>query len=221
MKQHIATIAVTLHRQTKYITVMHLLRLFMISLSAMMVLSCNGQIKKETAEMKDSKSLVVFFSHTGENYAVGNIKVGNTKIVADRISELTGAHQFEIKTSKYDGMKYKDLVDLATKEKRNNEKPAFEGKVDDISQYDTIFTGGPIWWGTYPQVMFTFFDRYDLNGKTIIPFSTHEGSGLASVVEDLRRIYPNAVIKGAASFYGHEVRQSTGKVDSWIKNLDY
>ena len=62
---------------------------------------------------KDGKSLVVFFSHAGDNYAVGNIEVGNTKIVADYITELTGAEQFEIVTHKYDGMAYNPLIKLA------------------------------------------------------------------------------------------------------------
>lgn len=200
---------------------MNFIKYFMISISAMLVLSCYGQNQKETTKMKTTKALVVFFSHTGENYAVGNIKVGNTKLVADRIAELTGAEQFEIKTTKYDGMDYKSLVDLATVEKNNNEKPAFEGTVDDINLFDVIFIGGPIWWGTYPQVMFTFFDQYDLNGKTIIPFTTHEGSGLGHVVKDLEKLYPNATVTGAFSIYGHEVRQSTDKVDDWIKKLGY
>lgn len=200
---------------------MNILKYLMIGISACLVLSCNGQNKTTKNTMKTTKALVVFFSHTGENYAVGNIQVGNTKIVANRISELTGADQLEIKTSKYDGMTYQSLVKLATQEKRNNEKPDFDGKVNNIGQYDVIFIGGPIWWGTYPQVMFTFFDRFDLNGKTIIPFTTHEGSGLADVVEDLRRLYPKANITGANGFYGHEVRRSTGKVDAWIKKMGY
>ena len=69
---------------------------------------CNAKQTEKT--MSNSKSLVVFFSHAGENYSVGNIKVGNTKIVADYISEITGADQFEIVTHKYDGMKYTPLT---------------------------------------------------------------------------------------------------------------
>ena len=65
---------------------------------------CNANNDK--TNMANGKSIVVFFSHAGENYAVGNIKVGNTKIVADYISELTGADQAEIVTHKYDGMAY-------------------------------------------------------------------------------------------------------------------
>ena len=168
----------------------------------------------------NKKALVVFFSHAGDNYSVGNIKEGNTKIVADYICELTGADQFEIVTHKYDGMAYKPLCDLAQEEQIKDERPAFEGKLENLEQYDVIFIGGPVWWGTYPQVMFTFFDTYDLNGKTIYPFTTHEGSGLGSCVSDLRKTYPRADIKKGFSIYGHEVRTGKSKVETWIKSLE-
>ena len=148
-------------------------------------ISCSAKTNQPT--MSNHKAIVVFFSHAGENYSVGNIKVGNTKIVADYISELIGADQAEIVTHKYDGMAYTPLTNLAQDEQNNDERPDFELVPEvDFSQYDTIFIGGPVWWGTYPQVMFTFFDRYDLNGKTIYPFTTHEGSGLPRVPERLR-----------------------------------
>lgn len=175
---------------------------------------CNAKQTEKT--MSNSKSLVVFFSHAGENYSVGNIKVGNTKIVADYISEITGADQFEIVTHKYDGMKYTPLTELAQEEANNNERPPFEGTLENLDLYDTIFIGGPIWWGTYPMVMFTFFDTYDLNGKTIYPFTTHEGSGLGNVVSDIRRAYPNADVKKGFSIYGHEVRSNKAKVEKWL-----
>ncbi|MBP3757566.1 MAG: NAD(P)H-dependent oxidoreductase [Prevotella sp.] len=165
-------------------------------------------------------TLVVFFSHAGDNYAVGNIKVGNTKIVADYISAFTGADQFEIKTSKYDGMAYKPLCDLAKKEQENGELPPFEGSVD-VSQYDVVFIGGPVWWGTYPQVMFTFFNQCDLSGKTIIPFTTHEGSGLGSCVQDVKQAYPKANVTEGFSIYGHDVRTGKERVEKWLKKLGY
>ena len=167
------------------------------------------------------KALVVFFSHAGDNYSVGNIKVGNTKIVADYISEIIGADQFEIVTHKYDGMAYTPLTHLAQEEAHKNERPPFEGELTDLDQYDTIFIGGPIWWGTYPQVMFTLFDAYDLNGKTICPFATHEGSGLANTVSDIRRAYPNANVQKGFSIYGHEVRANRTKVEKWLQSLGY
>ena len=184
--------------------------------------------------MTNHKCLVVFFSHAGENYSVGNIKVGNTKIVADYISELIGADQAEIVTHKYDGMAYTPLTNLAQDEQNNDERPDFElalttsnGETlkpsngeNPFADYDTIFIGGPVWWGTYPQVMFTFFDRYDLNGKTIYPFTTHEGSGLGSCVSDVRRVYPNAKVQKGFSIYGHEVRSNKAKVENWLKGIE-
>jgi hypothetical protein len=67
--------------------------------------------------------------------------------------------------------------------------------------------------------MFTFFERYDLNGKTLIPFTTHEGSGLASCVEDVKKAYPNATVRKPFSIYGHEVRSGRAKVEKWLKSL--
>ena len=196
--------------------------------------ACSGTKKSETnanessseetqaeSVKKDGKTLVVFFSHAGDNYSVGNIKVGNTKIVADYISEITGAEQFEIKTSKYDGMAYKPLCDLAKEEQQNGELPPFEGEPGDLSQYDTVFIGGPVWWGTWPQVMFTFFSKYDLNGKTIIPFTTHEGSGLGRCVDDVKKAYPNATVTGEFSMYGHDVRSGKGRVEKWLKKIGF
>ena len=176
---------------------------------------------KTEAVKKDGKTLVVFFSHAGDNYSVGNIKVGNTKIVADYISEITGADQFEIKTSKYDGMAYRPLCDLAKEEQQNGELPPFDGEPGDLSQYDTVFIGGPVWWGTYPQVMFTFFKKYDLNGKTIIPFTTHEGSGLGRCVDDVKKAYPKATVTREFSMYGHDVREGKGRVEKWLKKIGF
>ena len=183
---------------------------------------CNGQNKQEVEQSnseKMSKTIVIFFSHAGDNYAVGNIEVGNTKIVADYISEITGADQFEIVTHKYDGMAYTPLIHLAQEEANNGELPPYEGEAPDLSQYDTVFIGGPVWWGTYPQVMFTLFRDINLDGKTVIPFTTHEGSGLANCVSDVKAAFPGATVKGQFSIYGHEVRTGRAKVEKWINGL--
>lgn len=183
--------------------------------------SGNTSKKEENNVEKKGKVLIVFFSHAGENYGVGNIKVGNTKLVADEIQKVTGGDEFEIVAEKNYDMPYDALTKLAKEEAEKGEKPAFKGEVNNIADYDTVFIGGPIWWGTYPRVMFTFFDKYNLNGKTIIPFSTHEGSGLGSVVEDLKSIYPKATFKEAFSIYGHETRKDLSKVYKWLKKLNY
>ena len=195
---------------------------------------CNGQNKENTNALTQShnnailksnnntmKKIVIFFSHAGDNYSVGVIDTGNTKIVADYISEITGADQFEIVTHKYDGMAYTPLIELAKKEAAAGELPPYEGAAPDLSQYDTVFIGGPVWWGTYPQVMFTLFKDIDLAGKTVIPFTTHEGSGLASCASDVRKAFPKASVTGEFSIYGHEVRGGKAKVERWLKGIGF
>ena len=194
------------------------------TLALLLSTSCNGQNKLEVKQEKQntmSKSIIIFFSHAGDNYAVGNIEVGNTKIVADYISEIAGADQFEIVTHKYDGMAYTPLINLAKAETNNGELPLYEGGAPDLSQYDTVFIGGPVWWGTYPQVMFTMFRDINLDDKTVIPFTTHEGSGLASCVSDVKKAFPKAKVTQGFSIYGHEVRSGRAKVEKWLKGLGY
>lgn len=181
--------------------------------------SCNGQKSKIQSNM--NKSIVIYFSHAGDNYSVGNIEVGNTKIVADYITELTGASQFEIVTHKYDGMAYNPLIQLAKEEANKGELPPYEGKAPDLSKYDTVFIGGPVWWGTYPQVMFTLFKDINLDGKTVYPFTTHEGSGLASCVSDVKKAFPKANVKNGFSIYGHEVHTEKAKVEKWLKGIGF
>ena len=199
---------------------MNKLKSIILAVSAMLVgISCNGQITKNQNNM--GKSIVIFFSHAGDNYSVGNIEVGNTKIVADYISKITGAEQFEIVTHKYDGMAYTPLTRLAQEEANKGELPPYEGAAPDLSQYNTVFIGGPVWWGTYPQVMFTLFKDINLDGKTIYPFTTHEGSGLANCVSDVKKAFPKANVQKGFSIYGHEVRTEKAKVEKWLKSVGY
>ena len=199
--------------------------MIMAILALMMATGCNAQNKQENTNTitqsnnNTMNKIVIFFSHAGDNYSVGNIEVGNTKIVADYISEITGADQYEIVTHKYDGMAYMPLIELAKKEAADGDLPPYEGVAPDFSKYDTVFIGGPVWWGTYPQVMFTLFKDIDLTGKTVIPFTTHEGSGLANCVSDVKKAFPKANVTKGFSIYGHEVRTEKAKVEKWLKGL--
>jgi len=199
---------------------MNVSRIITAMVALLISVACSGS-KKQSYEMKKGKVLIVFFSHAGENYAVGNIKEGNTKIVADYIKEQTGADVFEIVAEKSYDMPYSELIKVAQAEKKSGELPAFKGLISNVDEYDVVFIGGPIWWGTYPQVMFSFFNKYDLNGKTLIPFTTHEGSGLGSTVGDVKKQYPKTTVTGAFAIYGHEVRTGKSKVLQWLKGLGY
>lgn len=204
----------------------HLLKSMALIAAVVPGLSACGQSKSSeqnaaTSAKNGAKALVVFFSHAGDNYSVGNIKVGNTKLVAQEIQKQTGADLFEIVPEKSYDMAYTPLTQLAKKEQEQGELPAFKGTVPDLKDYSVVFVGGPVWWGTYPQVMFTFFNQADLNGKTIYPFTTHEGSGLGRTVQDLKQLYPKADVKDGFSLYGHEAQKSMKKVDAWLKGIGY
>ena len=128
--------------------------------------------------VKGKKILVAYFSRTGENYAVGNIEKGNTHIVADIIAEMTGADTFEIKTVNPYPENYKECTVVAKQELADNSRPELATKVKNMQEYDVIFIGYPIWWSDMPMAIYSFMERYDFQGKTIIPFATSAGDVL-------------------------------------------
>ena len=144
---------------------------------------------------KKMKSIVIYFSHTGENYAVGNIAVGNTAKVAKEIAAQTGAATWEIKEAKPYPANYDECVALAKKELREKARPAFVGEMPDLSDIDTIYLGYPNWWGDAPMVVYSYLDKADIAGKTILPFCTHEGSGLGSTARSIAKAYPKAKVE--------------------------
>lgn len=208
---------------------MNMKSLLLTLMAVFSLCSCGAkQPEKQDVKPVSEKSIVIYFSHAGDNYSVGIVKEGNTKLVADMICSQTGADRLEIVCNKNYDLPYGVLIEVAKKEQKESELPAYTlmlngEKVNgnaDLSAYRTAYIGGPVWWGTYPQVMFTFFKDYDLNDKTIILFTTHEGSGLGSCVNDLKNAYPKASFGKSFSIYGHEVRTEDSKknVDKWLNN---
>jgi len=168
------------------------------------------------------KSIVVFFSHTGENYSVGNIKIGNTKRIADYISAYNGADQFEVVAQKSYDMPYNDLIELAKVEIRNNEYVAYKGDID-LSGYDTVFIGGPVWWGVFPNVLNSFLkDHADqLKSKTIAVITTHEGSGLGSCEADTMMMFPEATFLDGYECAGHNTTSAQARTEKWLKKIGF
>ncbi len=173
-----------------------------------------------------SKTLVVFFSRTGEQYTVGVIDHGNTAIVAEMISEETGAELFEVlPEDDHYPMTYAELTDVAKQEQNDNARPAYAGTVPDLAQYDTIFIGAPVWWGDWPMIMYTFFEENTeaLSGKTLVPFSTHEGSGLSGFDKKLASAIPDSTILEGLAIRGNDCQNQQDSVretvKSWIAEL--
>ena len=166
------------------------------------------------------KSLVIYFSRVDENYFGGQMKYitkGNTEVVAEYISDITGADLFKVERKIDYAKDYRTCIDEAKVEQRNGELPELKTYLDDINDYDVIFIGGPIYWGTLPQPMFTQLSKLKFAGKIIMPFSTHEESGLASIVRDIKKYAPNANIKSGLAILGSNVYQAKDKVEKWIK----
>src|SRR5208337_4215985 len=141
--------------------------------------------------MANSKSLIAYFSRKGNNYVGGsivNLPIGNTEVIAKKIQELTGSDMFQIKTVKSYPEDYTETKNVAQEEFRKNSRPELTEILDDMDSYDVIYLGYPIWYGTMPMAVFAFLESYDFSGKTIIPYCTHEGSGLGQSVRDIKKL---------------------------------
>ena len=170
--------------------------------------------------------LVLFFSHVGENYNVGYIKEGNTAIIADMIAEATGADKFEIVPEKDYPVDYNACIEVAQQEKRANARPAVKGDIA-IEDYDVIFLGYPNWWGEVPMCVYTFIEKHDWNGKTIIPFITHEGSGMGGTDSKIAKATAgsNTLVGKGLAVQGKVAQKNRAaakkSVDNWLSSLGY
>ena len=172
----------------------------------------------------DGKTLIVFFSRTGENWRVGVVEKGNTAIMAEYIQEYTKADVFEIVPEVAYPEGYEDCKTVATSEKNSNARPKFKGSIENLSQYENVFIGSPIWWGEPPMIMHTFYEAYpELKEKTIIPFGTHGGSGVGSCLTTLKKYYPDAKYLESLGISGSEIRKESSKtaVQNWLKKIGF
>ena len=160
-----------------------------------------------------SKSLIIYFSRADENYAVGYIDKGNTEIVAEYVQELTGADMFKVEPLVPYARDYNTCIREAQQRIGNapiKEKPA------DISDYDTVFIMSPIYWGTYAPEMETALEGLDFRGKTVRVISTHEGSGLGSMVSDVKKMCRGADVKKGLAIKGSQAKNAKKTVEAWL-----
>ena len=157
------------------------------------------------------KRLIAYFSREGENYVNGsivNLAVGNTEVAATVIQKLSGADTFRIRAVKDYPADYSKTTDVAKQELRRNARPKLSGHVGNMDDYSLIFLGYPNWWGTMPMAVCAFLEDHDFSGKTIIPFCTHEGSGLGRSESDIRQICPHATVLTGLSIRGESVHKA-------------
>ena len=166
------------------------------------VMTRTVSVQKENETTANGKQLIVYFSRTG-----------TTERAAERIHELTGAQLVKIEAAQSYPSSYEATLNRAEREQSQNARPAVTTTVDHMEQYDTIYVGYPIWYGTAPMPVFTFLESYDLSGKTIIPFCTSGSSGISESMNDIRSSCPDSTVRE-----GRRVND-TGVIESWLSGL--
>ena len=158
----------------------------MLTLAAVMTMSfaACAQNEGDCNMQTESKPLVVYFSATG-----------TTAKAARTIAEITGGTLYEIVPQQVytaDDLDWNDRQSRSSVEMNNPQaRPALKDTKLNVSTYDVIFIGYPIWWDQAPRIINTFIESHDLKGKTLVPFATSGGSGISNSVKELRKAYPN------------------------------
>lgn len=169
------------------------------------------------------KILVAYFSWSDGEDAAGNVKKGNTRIIADIIAQKTGGDLFKIKPVKNYPADYDECKKVASREKAEKARPEFIGEVENFSDYDTIFIGYPIWYGDAPMIVYTFLEKYNFDGKKIVPFCTHGGSGLSSTDQQISLTCPNSEILKGFEIHGTVAQknfdEAEKKVSDWLESI--
>ena len=205
----------------KQITIISIITLLFAALS---FTACAQTNQRKEQNMSTKKTLVAFFSRAGENYAVGHIEKGNTHILAEMIAAETGGDLFHIEPVTPYPDDYTECTEVAKRELNAKARPAIKGDTA-VEDYDIIFIGYPNWWGDMPMPVYTFIEKHSWQGKTVIPFCTHEGSGLSGTENKLK-----AACKGATVLKGLAVRGATAQnaqaqakesVNNWLGKLKY
>ena len=173
--------------------------------------SADSTPEKSTAG--DSNILIAYFSWSG-----------NTQQVANWICDKTGGKLFRIIPE----VEYTedDVFDRAQDELNNGTRPPLSSHIDQevMEQYDVIFVGFPIWWYDLPMPVWSFLEEYDLFGKTIIPFFTHNGSSSgASSISTVAKLCPDStvLIDDYFTYSGNNVNKAESDVDEWLSELGY
>ena len=153
-----------------------------------------------------SKILVAYFSWSG-----------NTETIAKRIAELTGGTLYEILPATPYTTDYQTLAyTVARNELDTDARPALKETNADFSQYDYVFIGCPVWWGTAPMIMSTFCENYSFKDKTVIPFCTYLSTGRDATVQKINSLTPNSTHLSGFGVSG----SSTSGVESWLRSIN-
>lgn len=161
------------------------------------------------AELLVDPSLIVYYSRTG-----------NTRTVAQQIQNRVGGELFEVRTTHTYPETHRATTEQARRELDSNFRPTLAAQVANMDAYKMVFIGYPNWWGTMPTALFSFLESYNFSGKTLVPFCTHEGSGLSRGPADIAKLCPGATVLTGFAMRGGRVASAQGDVDKWLKKIN-
>ena len=192
----------------------------------------NNNTNKISLINENTKTLIVYFSKDGENYGK-NLNIenkvilseGNTKILAQRISNFINADLYEIEPLTSYPTDLNELYSVTKTEYNQDFYPEIKNRITNLNNYDVIFIGYPIWHASYPQIIKTFVRDNEniLKNKIIVPFNTHAGSGSAGTYKKLFNLINLPENKGlnGLAINGTEVETSDEKIINWLRGIGY
>ncbi len=177
------------------------------------------------APSSPAATLLVYFSRPGENYWNGGrrtLEVGNTEILANLIRERLDCDVFRIEASPAYSDRYDPTVARNVDEQNADARPEIAGPLPDLSPYDRVLIGSPIWNVQPPMIMATFAEGADLAGKDLHPFVTYAVSGLGRTDSFYRDLDTGARIRDGLAVRGEGVRDNgtIAAVGQWLREGD-
>ena len=166
--------------------------------------------------------LTAYFSMKGETIAPGmkivNLEKGHTAVVAETIQSTVGGDLFEMETVKTYNPDHMKMIYEAQDELKQGIRPELKSYPENLNQYDTVFLCYPNWWNTLPMPVLGFIERYDWNGKRIIPVNTSEGSGAGKSVDKIKEVCMGAVVEKPYELIGSKVDSKIAEISAWAKS---
>lgn len=185
----------------------------------------------DTAEAGNGNILIAYFSvmetdgvdtvSGASRVAVNGEVFGNNEYIAQIIQRETGGELFAIETVQDYPTTHDPLLEFAYNEKADNARPELATQIENLDSYDVIFLGYPNWNADLPMPLYTFLEEYDFSGKTIVPFTTHGGSGFSRTIQTISELQPNAtVIFDGLSISRNSVSGAESDVVDWVNGLN-
>lgn len=174
------------------------------------LLICTGctfaKTENSQGDLMDKKILIAYFSWSG-----------NTKSIAEKIHNTVGGDIFRIETAVPYPTDYNEAAyGVAKKQHDERTKPKLKDN-GNVSNYDLIFIGTPVWWYETAPAVKTFLSENNFEGKTILPFITHGGGGKYTIAEDMGKMAKGSKVLKPLVIYGNGGTNAQQEIDNWLK----